>query len=43
MVSYKPPAITSVPLEKAISRLKLVDPEGEFVKAAEMIGINFGR
>ena len=43
MVSYKPPAITSVPLEKAISRLKLVDPEGEVVKAAESIGINFGR
>ncbi|MDH4230697.1 MAG: ATP-dependent 6-phosphofructokinase [Nitrospirota bacterium] len=43
MVSYKPPAVTSVPLEKAIEKLKLVDPDGEVVKAAESIGINFGR
>jgi 6-phosphofructokinase 1 len=43
MVSYKPPKITSVPLEKAISRMKLVDPEGELVKAAESMGVSFGR
>ena len=43
MVSYQPPAITSVPLEKAISNLKLVDPEGELVKAAEGMGVSFGR
>ena len=43
MVSYKPPAITSVPLEKAIAKLKLVNPEGEAVKAAESIGVSFGR
>lgn len=43
MVSYQPPAITSVPLEKAISNLRLVDPEGELVKAAEGMGLSFGR
>src|SRR5512146_2517788 len=35
MVSYQPPVITSVPLEKAISNLKLVDPAGELVKMTE--------
>ena len=35
MVSYQPPDITSVPLETAISALRLVDPEGELVKIAE--------
>jgi 6-phosphofructokinase 1 len=43
MVSYQPPEISSVPLEKAISALKLVDPEGELVKAAEGVGVSFGR
>jgi len=38
MVSYQQPMITSVPLEKAISNLKLVDPEGELVKIAEGMG-----
>ena len=43
MVSYQPPCITSVSLEKAISNLKLVEPEGELVKIAEGMGVNFGR
>ncbi len=43
MVSYRPPDITSVPLEQAISRLKLVDPDDDLVKAAESIGVSFGR
>jgi 6-phosphofructokinase 1 len=43
MVSYQPPDITSVPLETAISALRLVDPEGELVKIAEGMGVNFGR
>ncbi len=43
MVSYQPPNITSVPLDKAISCLKLVDPEGELVKITEGMGVNFGR
>ncbi len=43
MVSYDPPAITSVPLEKAITKLKLVNPEEPLVKAAEGMGVSFGR
>jgi 6-phosphofructokinase 1 len=43
MVSFQPPVITSVPLESAISNLKLVDPEGELVKMAEGMGVSFGR
>ena len=43
MVSYRPPEITSVPLERAIRKLKLVDPGGDMVRAAESIGVSFGR
>jgi phosphofructokinase-like protein len=43
MVSYQPPMITSVPLEKAISCLKLVEPDSELVKIAEGMGVCFGR
>ncbi len=43
MVSYRPPEITSVPIKKAIRKLKLVDPAGDMVRAAESIGISFGR
>lgn len=43
MVSYQPPVITSVPLESAISQLKLVEPDGELVKVAEGLGVSFGR
>jgi len=43
MVSYQPPRITSVPLENAISNLKLVDPDGEMVRASEGMGVSFGR
>lgn len=43
MVSYQPPVITSVPLADALHEMKLVDPEGELVRAAESIGVSFGR
>jgi phosphofructokinase-like protein len=43
MVSYQPPVITSVPLENAITHLKLVEPDGELVKVAEGMGVSFGR
>jgi 6-phosphofructokinase 1 len=43
MVSFQPPCITSVPLEKAISCLRLVEPDGELVKVAEGMGVSFGR
>ena len=43
MVSFQPPVMTSVSLEKAISSLRLVDPDGELVKIAEGLGVCFGR
>jgi 6-phosphofructokinase 1 len=43
MVSYQPPAITSVPLESAIDHLRLVDADGDLVKMAEGLGVSFGR
>src|SRR5512142_3304587 len=43
MVSYQPPAITSVPLASAIDKLRLVDPDCDLVKMAEGIGVSFGR
>lgn len=43
MVCLKGRAIDAVPIAKAISSLKLVDPHGEMVKSAEELGIIFGR
>jgi 6-phosphofructokinase 1 len=43
MVSWHPPDITSVPIESAIDKLRLVEPDGELVKMAEGIGVSFGR
>ncbi len=43
MVAYKPPEITSVPIGKAVRKIKLVDPDSEMVRAAESIGVSFGR
>jgi 6-phosphofructokinase 1 len=43
MVSYRPPEITSVPIAKAIRKMRLVEPDGDLVKAAESIGVSFGR
>ena len=43
MVCLKGRVIRAVPIEKAIRKLKLVDPEGEMVKSAEELGIIFGR
>jgi len=43
MVCLKTPHIKTVPIKEAISKLKAVNPEGELVKAAEAIGISFGR
>ena len=42
MVSYQPPEITSVPMEQAIDKMRLVDPEGDLVKMAAGIGVSFG-
>lgn len=43
MVALHGQDISSVPLEQAVKHLKKVDTQGELVKAAEMVGISFGR
>lgn len=43
MACLKGRSITSVPIEDAIRDLKLVDPQGEIVAAAEDLGIMLGR
>ncbi len=43
MACLKGRSITSVPIEDAIRDLKLVDPQGEIVRAAEDLGIMLGR
>lgn len=42
MVCYTPPCFTSCPIEKAIERLRLVDPSDSTVLAARAMGISFG-
>ena len=42
MVSYQAYHVDSVPIEEAVSKLRLVEPEGEVVQAARAIGISFG-
>lgn len=43
MASLRGTAIRSVPIVKAVRRLKLVSPHGEMVRAAEELGIMLGR
>jgi 6-phosphofructokinase 1 len=43
MVCLRGSEISSVPLEEALKTPKRVNPEGEIVKAAEKLGIEFGR
>jgi 6-phosphofructokinase 1 len=42
MVCYDPPNMVSLPIEKAVSRLALVDPEGSAVQAARALNVSFG-
>ncbi len=42
MVSYQSYHVGSVPIEKAVEKLRTVDPEGEVVRSARSIGISFG-
>jgi 6-phosphofructokinase 1 len=42
MVSYQSYHVGSVPIEEAVHQLRLVEPEGELVQAAQAIGICFG-
>jgi ATP-dependent phosphofructokinase / diphosphate-dependent phosphofructokinase len=43
MVCLRGRSIKSVPIVNAVHRLKLVDPDGEMVRAAEELGIMLGR
>lgn len=43
MVCLKGDEIAAVPIEHAVTKLKLVDPDGEVVRCAEQLGIEFGR
>ena len=42
MVSLRGRTVDSVPLEDAVRRLRLVDPEGEEVRTARATGVSFG-
>lgn len=42
MVSYQAYQVDSVPIEKAVNQLRLVDPDGEVVRAAKAVGICMG-
>jgi len=43
MVALRGERITSVPLEEVVGRSKLVDPDGQEVRALESVGVSFGR
>jgi 6-phosphofructokinase 1 len=43
MVALRQAKVVAVPLEEAVGKQKLVDPEGQMVKTAESIGISLGR
>ena len=42
MVALDPPDILAVPLEEAVSKLKLVPVDGDVVRTARRLGISFG-
>ena len=42
MVALKGLAVESVPLEEAVSKLRLVSPDSEVIKAARSVGVCFG-
>jgi len=42
MVALRGEEIEAVPMEKAINRLKLVDPQGQLIRNARSLGIAFG-
>jgi 6-phosphofructokinase 1 len=42
MVALAPPAITSVPLAKAVSKLKKVPRQSDILRAARDLGVSFG-
>jgi len=42
MVSLQGNEIKAVPLEEAVGKLKMVDPDGELVRIAKSVGVSFG-
>lgn len=42
MVSYESYSVGSVPIERAVHQLRLVDPKGEMVDTARALGVCFG-
>jgi len=42
MVSYQNYLVTDVPISEAVNRLRLVSPEGQMVKTARAVDIDFG-
>lgn len=42
MVSLQGNAITAVPIEDAVGKLKTVNPDGELIRIAKSIGVGFG-
>lgn len=42
MVSYRDEQVTSVPIAKAVNRLRLVHPDSQMVQTARGVGISFG-
>lgn len=42
MICYNPPEMGSVPIMKAVNKLRVVDPQGHAVQAARALGISFG-
>jgi len=42
MVCLKPPNILSVPLEKAIERMKTVPVDSDIIESARELGVSFG-
>ncbi len=42
MVSYQAYHVDSVPIEEAVNKLRVVEPEGEMVQVARAIGISLG-
>jgi 6-phosphofructokinase 1 len=43
MVALHKGEVVSVPIEKAVERLNLVDPNGDLASTAEELGISLGR
>jgi 6-phosphofructokinase 1 len=42
MICYNPPEMGSVPIIRAVNKLRTVDPNGHAVLAARALGISFG-